>query len=131
MRITRKNLELLVKDNKGRLLISFLGQRQGSLEMNEKWRVDLKGEDIEFFAGMILDRAVADASGKVDLKEPYPFIIRVKWDGLQRILSFYPWEEGGALASIRLSPLEARKVGKLAERTVFVNHLIRRLALER
>ena len=129
--ITREKQELMVCDNRGRLSVEFYALRPGSLKPEKRNGVSLKGEDIEFFAGMLLDPAVPNAHGNVDLKEPYPYILRVKWDDAHRTLSFFPWEEGGVIEHIRLSPLEAWKIGKLAERTALINHLIRRLAMER
>lgn len=130
VRIARNSLELLVRDDHGRLSVEFHAPKPGSLKPEKRNGVCLKGEDIEFFAGMLLDPTVVDQAGKVDLKEPYPFIVRVKWDGTHRILFFLPWQEGGPVESVRLSPLEAWKIGKLAERTALINHLIRRLAIE-
>ncbi len=130
VRIARNSLELRVRDDHGRLSVEFHAPKPGSLKPEKRNGVCLKGEDIEFFAGMLLDPTVPNAHGNVDLKEPYPYILQVKWDDSHRTLSFFPWEEGGAIERIRLSPLEAWKIGKLAERTALINHLIRRLAME-
>ena len=129
--IAREKKLLKVMDHKGVLVVAFYGQDVASLELVERHRVELTGEDIEFFAGMLINPEVLDKTGKVDLKEPdYPYIIRVRWDNHNRILSFLPWEEGGAVEKIRLSPLDALKIGKLAERTCLINHLIERLKFE-
>jgi len=127
-RITRNKAELVVRDTGTGLEIAFYRLKGGNLKPGLSASVTLKGNDISFFAGQMTDPSVLDPAGKVDLKEPYPYIVRVRWDGMHRILSFVPWEGGEAVESIRLSPLEAYRVGILAQNTTLINHLIDRLA---
>lgn len=127
-RISRPNIELLVRDNGKGLEIAFYRLTGSTLRPELSNGITLKGRDISFFAGQMTDPSVLDPSGKVDMKEPYEFIVRVRWEGMHRILSFIPWEGGEAVESIRLSPLEAYRIGELARNTALINHLIRRLA---
>lgn len=127
-RISRPNIELLVRDNGKGLEIAFYRLTGSTLCPELSNSITLKGRDISFFAGQMTDPSVLDPTGKVDMKEPYEFIVRVRWDGMHRILSFVPWEGGEAVESIRLSPLEAFRIGELARNTVLVNHFIQRLA---
>jgi len=126
-RIARKKMELVVSDTGNGLEIAFYRLGRGVLAPEVSNIVTLKGRDITFFAGQLTDPAVLDPTGKIDLKEPYPFIIRVRWDNMHRILSFIPWKGGESAESIRLSPLEAFRVGELAKNTALINHLMLRL----
>ena len=127
-RITRPNQELIVTDTGQGLEIAFYRLTGTTLQPEPSHSITLEDRDISFFAGQLSDPSVLDPSGKVDMKEPYEFIVRVRWDGMHRILSFIPWKGGEAVESIRLSPLEAFRIGELARNTALVNHLIRRLA---
>ena len=129
-KIVRKDRELVVTDKRGSLEIAFYQLKRGLLTPELSNKICLKGSDVGFFAAQLLDPGVLDPTGKVDLKEPYPFIIRVRWDNLHRILSFIPWEKGETAESIRLSPLEAYRIGQLARNTLLVDHLVRRLKKE-
>ena len=127
-RITRPNQELVVTDTGQGLEIAFYRLTGSTLRPELSHSITLKDRDISYFAGQLTDPSILDPSGKVEMKEPYEYIIRVRWDGMHRILSFVPWEGGEAVESIRLSPLEAYRVGVLANNTALINHLMKRLA---
>jgi len=127
-KIVRKKLLFEVSDRGSGLLLAFYKTERGILSPTLTNSLILtENKDIQFFAGQLLDPSVLDPTGKVELKEPYPYIIRVRWDNMHRIVSFVSYEDGATVESIRLSPLEAYRVGQLSQNTALINHLLERL----
>ncbi len=88
---------------------------------------------LDHFAGMLTDTTCLSDRHEVSLDEPiYRYKILVKWEGVHRVLSFLsrptPEDPRGKVEfRIRLSPLEARRLARLAERCVSNGHASARL----
>lgn len=122
-----KGTELHAEDRHGKLFVGFFVY-DGVKDVIPKEHMELEGQDIDFFAGMLLDPACLDERNTVTLKGDYPYMIRVVWDKVWRILSFLDWGPSQKpIRKIRLSPLEALQLGRLAERTAVMDHLLKRL----
>jgi len=99
-----------------------------------KVSLDVAPAHLDHFAGMLTDPTCLNEQHEVSLDEPvYLYKIVVKWEGVHKVFSFVsrptPDVPKGKVAfRIRLSPLEARRLARLAERCASAAHFAAVLA---
>jgi len=81
---------------------------------------------LDHLAGMLMDPTATDAAGRVTLNEPeLSFVVGVKWEGEHRILEVRErGENSRPYFRVRLSPLEARRIAGLCERSALAAHFV-------
>lgn len=123
---------LVAVDEVGKL--HLMGEELDALgHVVRRAEVEIRAAHLDHFAGMLMDATCLSDKHDVSLDEPiYPYRILVKWEGVHRVLSFssrptpeYP--KGKIEFRIRLSPLEARRLARLAERCADSSHSMARL----
>ncbi len=118
---------LLARDGVG--VLHLVGEEFDALGRTVRSRrLAIVPAHLDHFAGMLMDATCLSDRHEVSLDEPiYRYKILVKWEGVHRVLSFLsrptPEDPRGKVEfRIRLSPLEARRLAKLAERCVSAAH---------
>lgn len=118
---------LLARDGVG--VLHLIGEEFDALgRVVRSRRIDVVPAHLDHFAGMLLDPTCLNDRHEVSLDEPvYPFRVVVKWEGVHRVFSIVsrptPEDPRGRIEfRIRLSPLEARRLARLAERCGLAAH---------